>query len=244
MKKLLLTLTATLFLLSLFFACGDNETGGYPPISVPSRLRGPSGEPGQILLGGTCKEVSFFHGEEDDEADWHCGIALDDATINDLRTTLISQGFVKATRSHLCCMYTEIMVVNDHINTDDDEFFYPLDVDGPFMLMNGNDPHPYFELSRPTVEDNQGFPISDLSDFSLLVKNHAMVYLQGPFVNDAAHDFLPEIHPLDAIAFALDEKGMPMSITNKDAAWPKSEVTWRVCFFQTQLITGLMMKLI
>lgn len=231
MYKLMWICLALLIFPTLSWTCGDNEPGGYPPISVPARLMGPSGEPGQILLGGTCKEVSFFHGEKDDEADWHCGISLNDETIRELTTSLINDGFTKATRSHLCCLYSEIMVLNDYKITSDDDLFYPLDVDAPFMLSNGNDPHPYYELTKPTVEDKQGFPILDLSDFSSLVTNHAYVYLQGPFVNDAAHDFLPEIHPLDAMAYAIDDKGLPLSITSQDAAWPKTTVTWRVCFF-------------
>lgn len=231
MKQLKWTCIALFVFPTMSWTCGDNETGGYPLISVPERLKGPSGEPGQILLGGTCKELSFFHGETDDEADWHCGISLNDETIRELSTSLINSGFTKATRSHLCCIYSEIMTLDDYKNTAHDEFFYPLDVDAPFMLSNGNDPHPYYELTKSTVEEHQGFPILDLSDFSSLVTNHAYVYLQGPFVNDAAHDFLPEIHPLDAMAYAINDQGLPMSVTSKDAAWPKSTVTWRVCFF-------------
>ena len=34
----------------------------YPVLSVPPSLRGPSGEPGQILLEGTAKKITLYHG--------------------------------------------------------------------------------------------------------------------------------------------------------------------------------------
>ena len=66
---------------------------------------------------------------------------------------------------------------------------------------------------------------------SRLTLSGARVSLQGPFVNDAAHGFRPEIHPLDSIAYALAADGTPIAVSADDSRWPESRLTWRVAVF-------------
>jgi len=217
--------------ISLLYSCGDNFTS-YTPIKVPQAYTSPSGESGQILLSGPCNGVRFFHGSEDDEADWHWHIDIDDKMESDLLTAINNAGLDDTKLNNLDEMYAELMLVSSHDNPWFDEFFYSVDMDLPFMFTNGNDPHPFYALSLPEIEDDQGLPKTDLSAYSALFTNHAWIYLQGAFVNDDEHDLLPEIHPLDGLAFAMNEAGVPLSATiaNPDQ-WPNKKVIWRVCFF-------------
>lgn len=224
--------------IAVFFAsCFGDNIKGYPALQVPDEFKSPSGEEGQILLSGPCIMVEFFHGESDDEADWHWFIDIDPKVEDKLYKSMMGDNALSDYRSNiqmskLDSIYAELMVTARHLNIDNDEFFYPVDFDLPFMFRNGNDEHPSYHLSLPEIEQFQGLPKTDLSAYSALVQKRAFIYLQGAFVNDAAHDFKPEIHPLDAIAFALDDNGDPLSATvASGSSWPKKELTWRVCFF-------------
>lgn len=220
-----------LMLVPLFFSCGDNETH-YPLLHIPPAYRSPSGEKGQILLSGTCTMVKFFHGESDDEADWHWFIDINPTVENDLFLSIKNEAIEDIELKDLDNMYAELMLVSSHNSTWFDEFFYPLDVDLAFMFKAENDEHPFYNLALPEITENQGTPSTDLSLNSELVSKNAYIYLQGPFVNDAEHDIRPEIHPLDAIAFAMNENGNPLSVTiADDDKWPSEKIIWRVGFF-------------
>lgn len=221
-----------LLLVIPIFSCGDNFTS-YPLKNIPQKYRGPSGEPGQILLSGPCTRIEFFHGRTDDEADWHWYIDVDKKTENDLLANLKTHdGLVPDEAGYLDTVSSELMLTSSHRDPTWDEFFYSLDVDLPCMFRILNDPHPFYNYTKPEIEENQGSPATDLSEFSDLVTKNAWVYLQGAFVNDSAHGVKPEIHPLDAMAFAIDENGNPVSGTiETKEKWPVNKITWRVCFF-------------
>src|SRR5262245_34365492 len=48
----------------------------WPLLPIPKELQSPSNEPGQILLDGIAQKVKLFHGQVDDEVDWHFYIDL------------------------------------------------------------------------------------------------------------------------------------------------------------------------
>ncbi len=91
----------------------------------------------------------------------------------------------------------------------------------------------------------------DFSDYSQLVSGGGRAYLQGAFVEDATHrackptptptscqaapikyakTIVIEIHPLDSIAFSMDETGKTLSAKRGQALWPTKSVRWRVAF--------------
>ena len=88
----------------------------YPPLSVPPSLQGPSGEPGQILLGGVAKKVSLYHGFWtefliDRELDWHMHIQIPNSTKQTLIRHLRATG-CNITAKNLEDVYSEHMVLD------------------------------------------------------------------------------------------------------------------------------------
>lgn len=184
---------------------------GYALLPVPPDYAGPSGELGQILLNGIATRISVFHGESDDEADWHVHIRPDP--------------------EHWPMeMYCEIMVLDDFSTPfiGDDQFF-SADFTLPFRLSRSGSAHPAWDLGREAIRV-QGSTL-DCSEFSRLVRDGGRVYLQGAFVNDEAHDTRVEIHPLDSMAFAMDAGGRSLSARPGEAGWPTDAVRWRVAAF-------------
>jgi hypothetical protein len=186
--------------------------GGYAPLPVPPAYQGPSGQVGQILLDGIVSRVSLFHDSSDDELDWHVYI---DPHPSDWPVR----------------MYCELMVVDKREFFGPsgvfDKRFFSADVTLPFHLSRPGSEHPAWDLSLLAQAD-QG-ENKTFSEFSRLVGGRA--YLQGPYVNDENHDTLVEIHPLDSIAFAMDESESPLSSKWGLIGWPVSFVRWRIAVF-------------
>lgn len=107
--------------------------------------------------------------------------------------------------------------------------------------------HPAWDLGLIT-QNSQGHD-HDFTEYSHLDGGRA--YLQGAFVEDAEHRqcrptpgivcyLAPqkfatvarfEIHPLDSIAFAMNESGKVLSAKWGDSGWPFDFVKWRVAVF-------------
>lgn len=184
---------------------------GYSRLPVPPAYQGSSGEKGQIQLDGIATKVEVFHGRVDDEADWHVFINPDD---DDWPVE----------------MYCEVMVLDDYSKpTFGDDKFYSADFTLPFRLVKPGSAHPAWDLGKEAI-DSQGHSL-DCSQYSRLVEHAGRVYLQGPYVNDEAHDTRVEIHPLDSIAFAIDSSSQTISARPGDADWPSDFVRWRVAAF-------------
>lgn len=213
--------------------------GQYPLLSIPSAYVSPSKEKGQILLDGLVKNVTLFHGHNADEVDWHIYISLSDKIKNDL-TNSAKKEFSKITHD-FNEIYSELMVIDDYRNLSPlenppfgDEKFYSADVTKPFLLFRSGSDHPAWDFGVE-VTRNQGGDGLDYTNNSKLKSGR--VYLQGAYVNDKAHSASPiylvkaEIHPLDAIAFAMDENGSVYSTKYGQKGWAQTFVKWRVAFF-------------
>ncbi len=209
----------------------------YPPLPIPNELRSPGRESAQVQIEGEARVVSLFHGASDDELDWHVFVS---PTARD-RSTLAAhmrahaRGAGDVTDRMFDSVYCELMVLDGWNNTWFDEFFFSADVRRAFSLSR-----PAWEYSVEAGE-NQGSPSLDVTDESRLSTSGARVRLQGAFVNDAAHGFQPEIHPLDSIAVARGPDGAHLTIGEGDSSWPESDLTWRVAVFtnsQTHRING------
>jgi len=208
----------------------------YPPLSVPPSLRSPSGEPGQILLGGVAKKVSLYHGFWtefliDRELDWHVHIDLPSSTKRTLITHLGAAG-CRITAKNLEDVYSEHMVLDSaELKGDDPATRYlgyrSADVSLPFRLEGSQ--HPAWDLGLIAARHpHRGM---DFSKYSKLCKEGGYTYLQGAFVNDAYHGIQLEIHPLDAIAFAMDKDAKTLSTEFGERDWPSDQVRWRVAAF-------------
>jgi hypothetical protein len=248
----------------------------YPPLPVPQKYQGRSGERGQIMLDGIVKSISAYHGEVDDEADWHVSISLPTNVTLDLQSGLLStyssidRGDCNRSEScNLATIYSELMVCDRHKSTTLDEYFYSGDFTLPYLLsqppaerrpvlafnFDGTpilDPdwtgeHPAWDLGL--ITQNSQAKDHDFTKYSNLDGGRA--YLQGAFVEDAEHRrcrptpgivcyLAPpkfatvarfEIHPLDSIAFAMNETGKVLSAKWGDPGWPFDFVKWRVAVF-------------
>jgi hypothetical protein len=208
----------------------------YPPLSVPPSLRGPSGEPGQILLGGTAKKISLYHGFWtefliDRELDWHVHIDVPNSTKQTMITHLRATG-CNVTNKHLEDVYSEHMVLDSPELMGDDPAtrllgYRSADLSLPFRL--GGSTHPAWDLGLIAARhQHRG---QDFTKYSQLCNDRGYTYLQGAFVNDAYHGVLLEIHPLDSIAFAIDKGGRTIPVRYGDNAWPNNQVRWRVAVF-------------
>ncbi len=208
----------------------------YPRLRVPPAFISPSREPGQILLDGLVTKVSLFHGGGDDEADWHVYIALKREDKDILSDYLTSSGVYH--KVDFSTIYSEIMVLDKYSNHIGDEKFYPADFTLPLLLFKSGSRHPAWEfgLHSTRVQSEE----KNYTNNSRL--RGGRVYLQGAYVNDKEHygvDVVAkkvymkkaEIHPLDGMAFAMDEDGSVYSAKYGEQGWAQSYVRWRVAFF-------------
>ena len=210
--------------------------GSYPPLPLPKALRSPSGEPGQAVLAGMATKVSVFHGGTDDELDWHIYVRPDDADRRRLFSHLLEHGRgARAigfppralTESDLEQLACEWMVLDGYDNSLFDEKFFSADVTTALMLAK-----PAWDISAEAADDqNISGSTEDATNDCRLTERRARVYLQGPLVNDRAHSFKVEIHPLDSVAYALDERGEPLAIAPGSTSWPAARIHWRVAAF-------------
>jgi hypothetical protein len=199
----------------------------YPLLPIHPKYRGPSGEPGQIMVGGRARKVTAFHGRSDDEADWHVYLDLAEDVRRDLAGTL-REAHSGVPADVLEEFWSELMVLDDWSTpTFGDDQFFSADVSRAFRLTKPGSGRSAWDLMLQAIDD-QGDE-QDFSSLSTLVGGR--VYLQGPFVNDAAHGFLPEIHPLDSIAFAMDGDRKTVAAAPGQPGWPRRHVIWRVAFF-------------
>lgn len=208
----------------------------YPVLSVPPSLRGPSGEPGQILLEGTAKKISLYHGFyteflQDRELDWHVHIDVPNSTKQTLITHLQATG-CNITSKNLEDMYCELMVLDSPKTFGDDPAtrllgYRSADVSLPFGLRGSV--HPAWDLGL--IAARHQHIGQDFSKYSRLCTDAGYVYLQGAFVNDAYHDVQLEIHPLDSIAYAIDKYQKTISVKYGHKDWPTNFVRWRVAAF-------------
>jgi len=206
------------------FAPGGG-TPNYPLLPVPEKYRGPSGEPGQILLEGQAFKVSAYHGSGppigDNEADWHVHLDLPSTTQTDLiAATGVPLG--KPEDGFWC----EIMV-NDSWSPPPRDFF-SADVSRAFRLTKPGSDQTAWDLMQEAIDHKS--KQRDFSAFSTLIDGR--VWLQGPFVKDAAggHGW-SEIHPLDSIAFAIDKAGGTVTAQPGQPDWPRGTIRWRVAWF-------------
>ena len=220
----------------------------YPPLPFPQDMRGPSGEPGQILLAGTARKVELFHGGTDDELDWHIFIEPRQGTRMRLLDHLLRHG-KGATTAHyqspsvfsplnshdLAQAYCEWMVIDGYRYTLTDDKWYSADVTRTLGLQESAWRYSIDAAnSQGGVFNQYGSTVTPRD--SRIVNQHARVYLQGAFVNDADHRFRVEIHPLDSVAYALDPAGSPIGYDSTDSRWPTERVTWRVAAFTNSAI--------
>jgi hypothetical protein len=219
-----------------------NANGDYPPLPVRPELRGQSFEPGQIVLTGTASEIKVFHGGTDDELDWHIYIHLDPEVRRRLLDHLLAQAtsaqrahevaqgaYTPLTEADLERVYCEWMVVDAYDDRWDDDIWFSADLTRILLLLERT----AWDVSAQAA-DEQGVTGASVyaTDESGLCRHNARVSLQGAFVNDQAHGFQVEIHPLDSLAYALDTHSIPLSAGPENpATWPASTVTWRVAAF-------------
>ena len=211
----------------------NQHVWGYPPLPIPNRFRGPGREAAQILAKGEARIVTLFHGRVDNELDWHVYVSLSPEDRRDLVGHLRShaRGVGGLTERDLDQLYSELMVLDASREpwlAGDDRFF-SADVSEAFAL-----PQAAWDYSEEAGEDQS--EALDVTSDSALTTRAALVRLQGCFVNDAAHGFLPEIHPLDSIAFALDGRGRPLTVGADARDWPATLVTWRIGVFTNSTV--------
>lgn len=187
---------------------------GYAPLPVPPSHQGPSGEPGQILLDGIVQKITLFHGRVDDEADWHVFIRPDRADWPQ-------------------DMYCEIMVLDDFETPfiGDDKFF-TADFSPAFRLIKEGSANPAWEVGLKAIdEQSDSVNVTEAGVTSRLVTHQGRAYLQGAYVNDEAHGTQVEIHPLDSIAFAIDDSDNTIAVKRGQPGWPETSIRWRVAYF-------------
>jgi len=188
------------------------------------------------MLGGVARKVSLYHGFWtefliDRELDWHMHIQIPDSTKQTL-TRHLKTGGCNITDKNLEDVYSEHMVLDSPELMGDDPGtrllgYRSADVSLPFRLAGSV--HPAWDLGIIAARhQHQG---QDFSKYSRLCSDNGFVYLQGAFVNDAYHGLQLEIHPLDSIAFAIDQRGKTIPIRYGDSGWPTNHLRWRVAVF-------------
>ena len=198
--------------------------GSYPPLPLPEQFRGVSGEAGQAELSGINRRVNVFHGGTDDELDWNLHLRLDADQRRALFRHLAEHGpGGSASEDDLAEIECEVMVIDGYDNQTFDELWYSADVTRTLRLHESA-----WEYSRRAgaQQNVDGASVDAVSDLV-----GARLHVQGAFVNDAAHEFKPELHPIDSIAYAVGADGRVLSVGPDSAAWPTSEVVWRVGAF-------------
>jgi hypothetical protein len=202
----------------------------YPLLPVPPDLSSPSGEPGQIAIDGIVAALNVFCGRVDDEADWHIYITPP-IEVSDILANSFSENGV--TVLDLIIMYCELMVLDDWNKPflGDDRFHSADGLTQALLLTKFGSEHPAWDLGQDAM-DNQGSS-QDYTENSHLAVNHARVYMQGAFVNDADHGFRIEIHPLDSLAVAMKDTAWSSVVSAKfgENDWPKSKMRWRIAWF-------------
>ncbi|MGH7773677.1 MAG: hypothetical protein ACREQA_15740 [Candidatus Binatia bacterium] len=219
----------------------------YPLLPIPPSLRGPSGEPGQILLDGKATKITLYHGFyteflQDRELDWHVHIVLPKSTKDTLIAHLRAATGCNVTDKDLEDFSSEHMVLDSPNEFVDDQApprlgYRSADVSLPLRLRGSE--HPAWDLGL--IAARHSHEGKDFTKYSRLRTDSGYVYLQGAFVNDAYHGPKLEIHPLDSIAYALDaeEKIIPgkpyiaktIPVKYGQEGWPNKSVRWRVAVF-------------
>jgi hypothetical protein len=147
----------------------------YPLLPIHPTYRSPSGERGQILVGGRAEKVTAFHGESDDEADWHVYLRLAPDVRRDLTAALRQEGIdvsVDAFERFWC----ELMVLDDWTKpTFGDDRFFSADVSRAFRLTKPGSGRSAWDLMLQAI-NNQGHE-QDFSSMSTLVTHGVRVYL-------------------------------------------------------------------
>jgi hypothetical protein len=198
--------------------------GSYPPLPLPERFRGVSGEAGQAELSGINRRVNVFHGGTDDELDWNLHLRLDADERRALFRHLAEHGpGGSASEDDLAEIECEVMVIDGYDNQAFDELWYSADVTRTLRLHESAWEYSRRAGAQQNVEGASVDAVSDLVG--------ARLHVQGAFVNDAEHGFKPELHPIDSIAYAVGADGRVLSVGLDSAAWPTSEVVWRVGAF-------------
>jgi hypothetical protein len=209
--------------------------GSYPPLPMPERFRSPSGESGQVELRGLVDKISVFHGGTDDELDWHIYLRLDPGDRRELFDHLLAHGrgasdahnvagaSLPLVESDLEVLGCEWMVLDGYDNSFWDELFYSADVTEVLRLDGTAWDHSADAGDEQNVSGASRVPSSALLGKPVLV--------QGPFVNDSAHGFTVEVHPLDSVAYPLTVDGAHVEATAGTPGWPTDTVTWRVAAF-------------
>jgi hypothetical protein len=188
----------------------------YPPLVFPPEMRGPHREPGQILLSGTVSELELIHGLSSDELDWHIYITLDPGVRNRLEGHLATHYGDPPTLDRV---YSELTVLDLYSKGGYDRFY-----SADLTTILGLSPSAWEWSAETSKWHGQKIPVSGST------LHNAWIWLQGAFVCDLNHGFQVEIHPLDSLAYALDEHG-PIKVPPSHAAWPRRELTWRVAAF-------------
>jgi hypothetical protein len=194
------------------------------------------------VLTGSASKIEVFHAATNDELDWHACIRLDCAVRDRSSATsspmprgaktahqLVPGGpGLPLTKADLDLVYCEWMVADGYDNLFLDEKFFSADLTRILLLNRAA-----WDLGAEAAEDQNAFSgaTADATDESQLCRRNARVSLQGAFVNDRKHGFTVEIHPLDSLAYALDARGIPLSIGPEDREWPTRMITWRVAAF-------------
>ncbi len=217
----------------------------YPLVSIPPELKSPSGEHGQILVSGMIHDISVLHGRAVGELDWICTLTVPDSVkisiANQFKNTTaeynedikkrknyvvpLFQGYLIPKEYNLdvskLSIYSKIMVIDSLQKKLLGTKFYSSDLTKAFRLEL-----PTYDLSQKAM-NNPGKEIK-FGNLSTLVNKKAFTYLQGAFVNDAARGIRIEIHPLDGLAYALDENGLPIKNAFDPNSWPKDSITWMI----------------
>ena len=210
--------------------------GGAPYLkaAVPPELRSPSGEEAQIAVEGIAERITLFMGKSDWELDWHLYPRLDPATT----ARVAEAGRLRSGR-----LFCEWMAVDRWKREILGRQWWSSDMDG-VLRLKWPLPHPkngadtasiHWSLVEDSHQGGHGEEVADITN-PATCENSALiggrVYLQGAFVVDDpgdhdGHDHL-EIHPLDSIAYALDERNAVLTARGGRPGWPRTTVTWRV----------------
>src|SRR5919106_4503709 len=90
----------------------EDCVSNYRLLPVPPDFRGPSGEQHQIEVDGLVDRLELFHGEYDEELDWHVFFDLDAAGVRRIGDYLRSRGESIAD-AQLAELYCELMLLDD-----------------------------------------------------------------------------------------------------------------------------------
>ncbi|MGI8949508.1 MAG: hypothetical protein ACR2FV_16345 [Ornithinimicrobium sp.] len=210
--------------------CGG---ANYLKVSVPPELRSPSREEAQIQVDGLVDRITLFMGKSDWELDWHVYPVLEPA----VSARLARVGKLK--KGEFFCEFMGIDRWEDEILGRQ---WWSSDIDGilslRWPLANPKQGAETASMHWSLVEDDhQGGSGEVVAKTGETTRDNAAiigkrVYLQGAFVMDAPtdtdnHAHL-EIHPLDSIAYASDQRNQVLTARGTESGWPRDTVVWRV----------------